>query len=184
MPPDCRLFSPREGGTVQRKFRLAGIVLITTLIAPAYLSAAEKKGKQPAPAPAAGASEACSLLTKEDAAAALGEAVTAPRLNSTSKGDPGMSVSSCEYAGAPLHRIRLIVTHFPAAQADIYKGFCAQKGHEGITGLGDVACWYNDKHEELQVLKGNTLLSIVIRGKPNPNEAVKAAMKKVYGRLK
>jgi len=164
---------------VEPRSRLAGILILATIIAPAYSMAAEKKGAKTAPA----AGEACSLLTKEDAAAALGEAVT-PKLNGSSQGGPGMSVSSCEYGGSGLHRIRLIVTHFPATQADIIKGSCETKGHEGLTGLGDVACWYNDKHEEIQVLKGTTMLSVAIRGKPDPSEAVKGAMKKVYGRFK
>lgn len=71
----------------------------------------------------------------------------------------------------------------PPDQAAIYKGFCAQKGKEGLSGLGPVACWYNDKHEELQVLKGTTFFSIEMRGKGNPTEAIKEVAKKVYDRL-
>jgi hypothetical protein len=72
----------------------------------------------------------------------------------------------------------------PADQAAFYKGFCAQKGKEGLTGLGEVACWYDGKHEELQVMKGLKLISIELRGKPNPTDAIKAVMKKAYDQLK
>ena len=61
---------------------------------------------------------------------------------------------------------------------------CAQKGKEGLTGLGDVTCWYNDKHGELQVAKGTTFFSIELRRNGDPTEAIKAVARKVYERVK
>jgi hypothetical protein len=37
----------------------------------------------------------------------------------------------------------------------MYSAMCAKKTKEGLTGLGDVTCWYNAKHQQLQVLKGS-----------------------------
>ena len=61
---------------------------------------------------------------------------------------------------------------------------CAQKVKDGLAGLGDMACWYNDDHEELQVMKGTTFFSIDLGGVKNPTEPIKAAAKSVLARLK
>jgi hypothetical protein len=70
------------------------------------------------------------------------------------------------------------------ANAAMYKAMCAQKGKQGLTGLGDVTCWYNDQHGELQVLKGMTFFSIELRKSGDPTEAIKGVARKVYDRLK
>lgn len=125
------------------------------------------------------AGSACSFLTKEDAAAALGEAATGPK----SSGAPG-GPQSCEYSGSGINKINLNVIPFSAAEATVYKSMCAKKGKEGLTGLGDVTCWYNDKHAELQVAKGQTFFSIELRRNGDPTEPIKAAARKVYERVK
>lgn len=147
---------------------LAGMVLATAIVASARTSPA---------APAA--ADACSLLTKDDAAAALGEAVKGPDATSMPGGP-----SSCEYTGSGIHVVRVNVIPLTAANAAMYKAMCAQKGKEGLTGLGDVTCWYNDKHGELQVLKSTTFFSIELRKSGDPTEAIKAVARKVYDRLK
>jgi hypothetical protein len=130
--------------------------------------------------PAAG--DACSLLTKQDAAAALGEAVSGPESSSVS--EPGTNASSCEYSGSGLHKVQLNLMHLPPDTAAMYRTFCAQKGKEGLSGLGDVACWYNEKHEELQVLKGTTFFSIEMRRSGDPTEAIKGVAKRVFDQLR
>ena len=136
--------------------------------------------------PASGTtSEACTLLTQDDAAAALGEAVTGPKSSSGRSSDAsGTTASSCEYSGSGLHKVNLNVMHFSPDMAAMYRAMCAQKGKEGLSGLGDTACWYNDKHEELQVLKGTTFFSIELRRSGNPTEPIKAVAKKVFDRIK
>ena len=130
-------------------------------------------------------SEACTLLTKDDAAAALGEAVTGPKSTSgPSSAAPGTTASACEYTGSGLHKVNLNVMHFTPDMAAMYRAMCAQKGKEGLSGLGDTACWYNDKHEELQVLKGTTFFSIELRTSGNPTDPIKAVAKKVFDRIK
>ena len=69
-------------------------------------------------------------------------------------------------------------------QAAIYRALCAQKGKEGLSGLGDVTCWYSEKHEELQVLKGTTFFSIELRRSGDPTEAIKGVAKRVFDQLR
>ena len=71
-----------------------------------------------------------------------------------------------------------------AGQAAVYKALCAKKTKDGLTGLGDTACWYNEKHDELHVLKGGTFYSIEVRRSGDPTEPMKALARKVYERLK
>src|SRR5262245_43455765 len=123
--------------------------------------------------------DACSLMTKEDAAAALGEAVQGPKSTVVPSGS-----SACEYTGSGIHSVHLNVMPFTAATADVYKGLCAKKSKDGLTGLGDTTCWYNDKHGELQVLKGLTFFSIELRRSGDPTEPIKALARKVYERVK
>jgi hypothetical protein len=129
--------------------------------------------------------DACSLLTKLDAAAALGEPVSGPK--SSSPGRSAVSAttpSSCEYSGSGLHKVNLNLMHLSPDTAVMYRAFCTEKGKEGLSGLGDVACWYSQKHEELQVLKGVTFFSIELRRSGDPTEAIKGVAKKVFDRLR
>ena len=150
------------------------ICFVLTVLATSSVASAQAPSKSPADSPA------CSFLTKEDAAAALGEAVTGPNATSMGKG----KASSCDYEGSGLHHVQLNVMPFDAATAAMYKAMCLKKTREGLTGLGDVACWYNDKHGELQVLKGQTMFSIEMRKSGDPTEAIKGAARKAYDRVK
>jgi hypothetical protein len=153
--------------------RSAGIAVVAALIT---LVAAAAKSRAP--------DDACSLLNKEDAATALGEAATGPKLTGPMSDGTGATVSSCEYTGSGINRIRLNLMRMPASSVEMYKSMCAQKGADGLAGLGDVACWYNDKHAELHVIKGSAFLSIELRRSGNPTEPIIAGMKKALARLK
>ena len=157
---------------MSRSVRSAGIVIIATLIT--FATAA----KSPAP------DDACSVLTKEDAAAALGEAAAGPKATGPMSDGTGATVSSCEYTGSGIHRVQLDLTRLPASSVPMYKQMCAKGGTDGLAAMGDVACWYNDKHEELHVIKGTVFLSIELRRGGNPTEPIKALMKKALAKLK
>jgi len=150
------------------------VCFVLTFLATSGVASAQAPSKSPADSPA------CSYLTKEDAAAALGEAVKGPNATSMGKG----KASACEYEGSGLHRVQLNVMPMDTATAGVYKAMCLKKTREGLTGLGDVACWYNDKHGELQVLKGMTMFSIDLSKSGDPTEAIKVAARKVYDRVK
>src|SRR5262245_37201976 len=92
--------------------------------------------------------DACSLLTKE-AAAALGEAATGPKATGPMSDGTGATVSTCEYTGSGVHSIHLDLTRLPANAVPMYKSMCDQQDAKGLTGMGDVACWYDEKHAEL-----------------------------------
>jgi hypothetical protein len=128
-------------------------------------------------------SDACGLLTREDAAAALGEAVTDSHVT-PNVSDAGTIASACEYAGSGLHRINLSLMRIPAAQVSMYREMCAQQKQDGLAGMGDVACWYQDKHEELHVMKGSAFISIELSRNGDPTVAIKGAMTKALGRLR
>jgi hypothetical protein len=117
-------------------------------------------------------------LTKEDAAAALGEAVTGP------KGNAAPADVELRIHGSGIHRVNVNVMGFDAATAGMYKAMCAQKTKEGLTGLGDTTCWYNEEHEELQVMKGLTFFSIELRRSGDPTDAIKTLARKIYDRVK
>lgn len=157
---------------MSRPARSAGIVIVATLIT--FATAA----KVPAP------DDACSVLTKEDAAAALGEAAAGPKATGPISDGTGASVSGCEYTGSGIHNIQLNLTRLPASSVPMYKQMCAKSSTDGLAGLGDVACWYNDKHAELHVIKGTVFLSIELRRSGDPTEPIKALMKKALGKLK
>jgi hypothetical protein len=162
---------------VKRSPHSAVMAIVAALMAIAYTP---RLIAAPAPAQAnPAAPTACSLLSKEIAATALGEAVKGPDATNLPNGK-----SACEYTGSGLHKVHLNVMPLTPDTAAIYKGLCAQKGKEGLTGLGDVTCWYSAKHEELQVLKGGTFFSIELRKSGDPTEAIKGVAKKVFDQLK
>ena len=157
---------------MSRSIRSAGIAVVATLIT----------SVSPAKSPTPG--DACSLLTREDAAAALGEAATGPKATAAMSDGTGATVSGCGYHGSGIHSLQLNLTRLPASSVPIYKGICARKGKDGLAGLGDVACWYDNKHGELHVIKGTGFLSIELRRSGNPTEPIIALMKKALAKLK
>ena len=156
---------------MSRSIRSAGIALVATLITTAAAAQSTAPGN------------ACSLLTKEDAAAALGEAATGPKSIGPMPAGAGATVSSCEYTGSA-HAVQLNLTRLAASSVPMYKAMCAQKSQDGLAGLGDVACWYNDKHAELHVIKGAAFVSIELRRSGNPTEPIKAVMKAALAKLR
>ncbi|HEY7026999.1 MAG TPA: hypothetical protein VH438_05300, partial [Gemmatimonadales bacterium] len=86
--------------------------------------------------------------------------------------------------GSGTHSINLDLTRLPASAVPMYKAMCDQQDAKGLTGLGDMACWYNEKHAELHVIKGTALVSIELQRSGDPTEPIKAVMKKALGRLK
>jgi hypothetical protein len=155
----------------------ASLVTLATIIVAGLASSA-------VPASAAPTDDACALLTKEAAVAALGENVTQSESKSGLPMGPGMTAASCEYVGSGYHRIHLTLIRMSPEAAAIYRAECAKKGHEGLTDLGDTSCWYDNDHEELQVMKGTTFFSIELGGLKKPTEQIKAAAKSVFARLK
>ena len=156
--------------------RVTSLVALASVVVAGFASAV-------VPASASPPDDACALLTKQDAVAALGEAVTGPESKSGLPMGPGMTAAGCDYAGSGYHNIHLTLIRMTADAAAMYRAMCAQKGKEGLAGLGDSSCWYDNDHEELQVLKGTTFFSIELRGLKNPTEPIKAAAKSVFARL-
>jgi hypothetical protein len=167
-----------RGGNVRSSIPSAGLTIIATLtLASSWLLLAAAR----APVPG----DACSLLSKEDAAAALGEAATGPKAIGPMTDGSGATVSGCEYTGSGYHRVQLNVTRPTASALPMYKGIiCNKKTKDGLAGLGEIACWYNEKHEELHAIKGGAFLSVELNRSGNPTEPIIAVMKKALAKLK
>jgi len=150
----------------------AAIAIVATLIT----TAATAKSAPPG--------DACSLITKADAAAALGEAANGPKVIGPMSDGAGSTVSGCEYTGSGYHRVQLNLTRLPASSVAMFKQMCAKQKTDGLAGMGDVACWYKDKHDELHVIKGSAFLSIELQRSGDPTVPIKAMMKQALTRLK
>ena len=157
----------------------------TTILTAAMLIAAVAQPTSPVPrAPAA--VDPCALLTKQEAATALGEAVGEPKkIERAGSAGPGSSVASCEYTSAARHSVQVIVRRFAsdseAMSVQIYKTAAAKK--ERVPGIGDLACWNDPSHRELQVLKGATVLTIQINRDGNATEALTTVAKNAAARV-
>src|SRR5262249_21267247 len=106
----------RKGGAMSRSIRSirsAGIAIVATLFSSAI-------GAQ-----SATAGDACSLLSNEDAAAALGEAAAGPKATGPMSDATGETVSVCAYTGSDIHSINLTLTRLPASSLPMYKAMCA-----------------------------------------------------------
>ncbi len=140
-------------------------------------------GALPATAAPDGAANACTLLTRDEASAAVGSPVSEGKLTAgKSMSAAGIEVSGCTSTAGSNDLSMSLWRFSPSAQQslEIYRGLCKQK--EQAPGLGDLACWYNASHNELQVLKGSTLLIFELRGRSPA--ALTTLAKQALGRLK
>jgi hypothetical protein len=137
----------------------------------------------PAAAAPDGAVNACGLLTRDEATAAVGSPAGEGKLTAgQSMSKAGIEVSGCNYTGGSKDLSVSLWRFGPSAQQslEIYRGLCKKK--EQAPGLGDQACWYNASHNELQVLKGSSLIIVQLRGRTA--EALTTVAKQALGRLK
>jgi hypothetical protein len=139
-----------------------------------------------APAPV----DVCSLLTVQEASTAVGETVKDGKGGTAGGGRsvmPNTAVSFCEWASATsLHSVHINVWRSagPTQMQQMGTMVCSKKTKDGLEGLGDVACWYDTKHEELQVYKGPIFLSVEMRRSSNLTEAIKTVARTALGRVK
>ena len=165
-----------------QKMAAAAAILIMAGIG----AAAGGNGTQPPPSKqsAPAGPDPCTLMTKEDAAAAVGEAVQQKPIRPGGS-MPGVSVAACDYESPSRSHVQVTVWRPFGDGAgmflQIYKSECLKK--EQQPGLGDLACWYDKDHRELQVLKGSTLLTFEISRKGNATEALTTVAKKAVARL-
>lgn len=137
-----------------------------------------------------GGANPCDLLTKSDVETALGESVNDAEY--TLAGDTPVSadvtatVSVCSYSAiAGISSISLDIWSAPGNDSGIKQltqFVCSSK--ESVSGLGDVACWYDSDHTELQLSKGASFLDLqftTLTG--DGTELLQALAKKVIGRL-
>jgi len=123
-------------------------------------------------------------MTKEEAAAAVGEAVQQKPIRPGGSME-GVTVAACDYEAPSKSHVQVTVWRPSGDSASmflqIYKSECLKK--EQQTGLGDLACWYSKDHRELQVMKGTTIMTFEIRRSGNTTEALMTVAKKALTRL-
>ena len=140
-------------------------------------------------APMADPVNACSLVTKQEAVTAVDEELREPKAAVAGRSVvPGAAASSCEYTGrGGLHTVQINVWRVPASGAarlkQTFRTNCEKKPTGGLADLGDGACWYSAARDEVQVLKGVTLIHIVVRKNGDATEALKNLAKAAAGRV-
>ena len=153
--------------------RVAGSLVVIALAMTTVASGQTSPAASKAP-------EACSLLMKEDAAAALGETVQGPKATNSPNGPSACDTPRAGPSQSALERDPARCRQRRRVQNDVRE---EEQGRPHRTGRYDVP-GTNDKHGELQVLKGLTFFSIELSKNGDPTEAIKAVAQKVYGRLK
>jgi hypothetical protein len=126
----------------------------------------------------------CALVTRDEARTAVGGAVAEGKLTTAPPGQI-FEVSACSYRGGGISELKVTVYQFPPAQKqgiEVYRARCKQK--EAAPGLGDVACWYNARHDELQVLKDMTLVVFKLDRSGSTSEPLIAVAKQALERLR
>ena len=120
--------------------------------------------------------EGCTLATRQQAAAALGEAVLEGKAVSSGPQQlaPGLNVvaSTCRFDSATTGRSLTLIVYRGSGVATararqiVEQAICARK--EALTGVGDLACWYDAHHNEVQFLKGLVFVDITATGITGP----------------
>jgi hypothetical protein len=134
--------------------------------------------------------DACSIVSKDDVSTALGQTVGAGQgtsLTSQSLG-PGLaaSVSGCDFTSSSGATVNVVLYKVAGgtSSAQLKQIFqqiiCAQK--ESVSGLGDVACWYDSSHTEIQVMKGLSFVDITI-STPGRGDQLKSLAAKAVSKL-
>lgn len=108
----------------------------------------------------------CSLITKEEAAAALGQDISDPLpvqgLAQQVSGDIKAQVSVCSYiATSGVDSVSIDIWAAPGhadAIGQLVGFICSTK--EAVGAIGDQACWYNSDHSEMQLQSGSYYLDL------------------------
>lgn len=111
--------------------------------------------------------DACGVVTQAQVEAALGEAVQTPYITYSGRAGVGTSgaqadISTCAYiaeAGIPSLNVDYWTAPGEAAAiAEMIQLAC--DGKEEIPDLGDLACWYDGDHREIQLGTGTNFVRL------------------------
>jgi hypothetical protein len=152
-------------------------------------NAATASGKGTTAASTGGKRDACALLTKDDAAAALGEPVNDPKDPGTGVNTGATSVSNCiaSTSGTPVKSASVLLRVASAQESStVFNG--TKGGAQGavdISGVGEKA-FYNPQYGQVVILKKDAYI-IVSAGRlgdrpAEPTDALKKFAKAVADR--
>lgn len=167
---------------------MLGLAVLVMLVGCSGSKTDSAGGKKPI-----GKVDACALLTKDDAEAALGGSVNAPTTNNIEQG--GTVVSQCHYSsmsGSTIKQVGVLARQSPTAD-EARQAFQRAQGAakdlsgtepQKIAGLGDDAYWTGGNLAQLNVLKDNVWLIVTANpGQGDRLEASKAAANKVLAHM-
>jgi len=143
------------------------------------------------PGPTPPAIDACALLTTDEVAAALDEDVAAPEPvpASSFEASAGLTVTAttCNFNSATTaHFVDVHIWSANSGDAAGLKSVIQDivcSGKEAVPGLGEVACWYDSNHTELQVLQGTTYLDLRADTGGDATQALQTLAQSALGRL-
>jgi len=130
----------------------------------------------------------CSLLTKDEVAAALGGDIIEPSPLVVGSQPVGANVtatiSNCSYTSTEgIDSVSIDIwaaPDNPSGIKNLTQFVCSTK--ESVSGVGDLACWYSSDHNELQFAAGGYFLDFHGTG-DKANGALTDLAKKAIGRL-
>ncbi len=139
--------------------------------------------------PPAGNVDVCSLVTRQDATAYLGVAVSDRAFAEPIEEPVGTGVkavvSACAYSLQTTGAFVKIDLWQASGQANQLKQLTQNScdGNDEISGLGDFACWYNSSHSELQFVKGDAYVHLTSSTSGSSPDALKTIAETALSRL-
>jgi hypothetical protein len=129
---------------------------------------------------------ACALVTRQDAANALGKPVNEGRPLDVPRQNLGaitVDLSLCSYnaTDGPGQVGLETWKHSDVAQVRMV-GSITCRGKEMVSGLGDSACWNSSTHQQIFVIKGGAFINLRIQNAPN-EDVVKNLARSIIARV-
>ncbi|MEO8458507.1 MAG: hypothetical protein ABI559_11940 [Chloroflexota bacterium] len=117
-------------------------------------------------ATAAAPNDVCSLVTRQEAAAAVGANVS-DRAFTEPTPEPVAAnllaqVSTCAYSAETTGGyVKITLWEAPGGADKLSQAVHTScSGKDEVSGVGDYACWFNDSHREMYVVKGSNYIDL------------------------
>jgi hypothetical protein len=129
---------------------------------------------------------ACAVMTRQDAASALGTPVNEGKLFEVPKQNMGVmtvDISNCTYSATNGRaEVELELWKGPDANSIRLIASVVCVGKDKVSGIDGNVCWKDKEHREIEGLKGVTFVTLSTVGAPNEN-AVRDLAKKILDKV-